>query len=188
MGEEDAVDRMLEQCGGITVCANCGGIQLKLPPTQVDAWIGAAAVDGRAYCVECGFEGFPLVFERKEDYVGFRKMRGERTESLDSSLPSARSSDKQPADKKPGFSFLISLWIPGLGHYYAGEKRKALAYFIAFIVGTPLYMMAVPKATIFQVMPFLLYLAIAYDSYATTKTKKEQGHKRILGGNQLSTR
>ncbi|MFH1834769.1 MAG: hypothetical protein ABH851_01120 [Methanobacteriota archaeon] len=150
------------------------GIPTQTPPTNVDAWVGAAALDGRLYCMECGFEGIPLIFSDYNGYGKFRKLRKqELTQNLDSSIPTARSSDKKPSQKRPGFSVILSLFIPGLGHYYAGEKMRALLAFSIYIFIYAASTRFVSGSGPINLIIPLTYLGIAYDSYRVTTAIKK---------------
>lgn len=158
----------------IKACPNCGSPKLKIPPTQVDAWVGAAAVDGRYYCETCGFEGLPILFDNKEDYGEFLKLRIDSPQVLDSSNPAARAGDTTQSVKRPGFSFILSLFLPGLGHFYAGyKKRGAVAFIIYFSanLANSQYMGLPPS---FGVVAWTLNLVIAVDAYIKTRKDIEK--------------
>jgi TM2 domain-containing membrane protein YozV len=142
----------------VTACPNCGSTELGVPPTNVDAFIGAAALDGRMYCKGCGREGLPILFDSVDDYKRFLSnvKEGGAERSVDSSTIVVLGEQKR---KKPAAAALFSFFVPGLGHAYAGGPLKGVVLFIlTFLVGAYAGNL---------ILPFLLLLAA--DAYYDAK-------------------
>jgi hypothetical protein len=59
------------------VCPNCGGRDLGVVPSEVDAAASTLTPwENRHFCHTCNFEGVALLFDDEEIYQKFRESRG----------------------------------------------------------------------------------------------------------------
>ena len=135
--EKSVVSGLLKKDKEFMCCANCGSIDLTFPPTNVDALVGAGALPRRYYCRECEYEGLPLLFDNLPAYEKFYKLRREKYNKGEDLLVANRLlSGKFGKEhvKKPYVAAILSLFIPGLGQAYNGEKDKAQGTFFVFMM------------------------------------------------------
>jgi len=142
----------------VTACPNCGSVELSVPPTNVDGFVGAAALDGRMYCKACGREGLPILFDGEEEYHTF--LSGIKEGSVRRSVASSTIAGlSEHREKKPAAAALFSIFIPGLGHVYAGKPfTGAVGFLLTFGVGAVFGNLVLP-----------LLLLIATDAYYEAK-------------------
>ncbi|MEA3198662.1 MAG: hypothetical protein QOE90_90 [Thermoplasmata archaeon] len=55
----------------LTVCPDCGYPGVRHPGIRDGVWAGGGETGARFVCPRCGFQGIPVEFERREDYLGF---------------------------------------------------------------------------------------------------------------------
>lgn len=135
--EKSVVSGLLKKDKEFMCCANCGSIDLTFPPTNVDALVGAGALPRRYYCRECEYEGLPLLFDNLPAYEKFYKLRREKyNDGKDLLIADHMLSGKFGTEpvKKPYVAAILSLFIPGLGQAYNGEKDKAQGTFFVFMM------------------------------------------------------
>ncbi len=66
------VSALLKKMHEVKACSNCGGLDLTIPPMNVDASVGLQSLTaGSYYCRDCGFEGIPTVFDDLQAYARF---------------------------------------------------------------------------------------------------------------------
>lgn len=89
--------------------------------------------------------------------------------------------------KSPGLAFLLSLFVPGLGQFYCGEKRRAIWTFLFFTLGLGLVVASAgsqsDETTIFLGLGLrlclILYMFSFLDAFFTAREMRDGTHSLL---------
>ncbi len=184
--EKEMARDILHKEGRLNACPSCGGIDLSIPPTEVDV-LGGLLDSGKYYCIDCGYEGKPIGFKSEHIYEKFfhaRRLKYNQGNRIEPSYlivyPTTTSSHSAPY-----ISALFSFVLPGLGQAYNGEKFKGACLAITFLLleYTIFAVVNNPSGRLLDMFSliaicFLIYVYGLFDAYfiASKKVGKYRAH------------